>query len=314
MKIHITCLSLLLSVSSFSSTAGLINLGAAKDYNTFIHHDFLAANSDVEGRMAVGGDVSINNYSVNIKNSVQLYPNSDNLPALVAGGNLAFSEGTIAGDVFVGGTYTQTTTGSIINGNVQMGGISPIDFDTEFNSLIQLSTNLSLLDPNGTTTLSHWDTLLNLEGAGMNDSSGDLHIFNLDQSDLSSSDYWLSEVDMDDTVLFNISGKDLTIGSANFGGSDGSLENMADNILFNFYEAESVNINAALFGSILAPTADIIAPQGVIWGQVIADSWAGNTQINDNPFEDTTTNIPEPSTLAIFTLAMFGMAARRFKK
>lgn len=56
------------------------------------------------------------------------------------------------------------------------------------------------------------------------------------------------------------------------------------NILFNFFEAEEIDINAVIFGSILAPKANINSPYGAMWGQVIADSWSGNAQINDNAF------------------------------
>lgn len=64
-----------------------------------------------------------------------------------------------------------------------------------------------------------------------------------------------------------------------------------------------------MFGSILAPNADIKAPHGVIWGQVIANSWQGNTQINDNPFTDTTVEVPEPTYL--FILSLGGLAFTR---
>ena len=308
-QLFISALILVFAVSS-PATAGIINLGDAANYNAFVYEDFQATSSDVEGRLAAGGNVSIRNYSVNIKGSSQLYTDTDKYPALVVGGDLDYSSGNIAGNVFVGGNYTPTGTGTITNGAATVGGSSPIDFDAEFAHLTNLSEQLSLLAVNGDAT-DKWSTQ-HLTGSGSNGAEGDLHVFSLDASDMNFSDYLLSGVDKGDTVLFNISGDNIATSWGNFGGSDSSLNNVSGNILFNFFEAETLQINAALYGSILAPKANITAPTGVIWGQVIVNSWTGNTQINDNPFSDNTVTVPEPSTLAVFLLGLMGVAARRF--
>ncbi|MFT6389405.1 MAG: choice-of-anchor A domain-containing protein [Paraglaciecola sp.] len=86
----------------------VIDLGAASNYNAFIHSNFTATSSDVEGRIAAGGDVSISNYSINIKNGTQLYADTDTSPALVVGGDLNFSSGQIAGSIHVSGVYNST--------------------------------------------------------------------------------------------------------------------------------------------------------------------------------------------------------------
>ena len=73
-----------------------------------------------------------------------------------------------------------------------------------------------------------------------------------------------------------------------------------------------------MYGSILAPKASIEAPHGVIWGQVIADSWHGNTQINDNPFVSKKPNVgvtvPEPTSIAILALGLIGLGVSRKQK
>lgn len=128
--------------------ASFINLGAASDYNVFIKNDFSASSSDVEGRVAAGGNVTLSNYSVNIKNSKQLYGDTTELPALVVGRDFDFYSGNIAGDAFVGGNYYENTTGTITNGKVRKGN-SPIDFEAEFSDLKDLSKTLSELDSTG---------------------------------------------------------------------------------------------------------------------------------------------------------------------
>tara|TARA_B110000467_G_scaffold20786_3_gene18293 strand:- start:372 stop:1367 length:996 start_codon:yes stop_codon:yes gene_type:complete len=318
-RLLVTISILLLSSFSYSAFAGIINLGAAAGYNAFIHQNFSATSSDVEGRLAAGGNVDISHYSINIKNSQQLYTDTNLLPALVVGGDLSFTSGRIAGDVYVGGNYTPTGSGTISNGSVNNIGlatvapIAPINFDTEFALLRELSASLGLLDANSVAT-DKWSSQ-HLLGAGKNDLANDLHVLNLDASDMLFSNYFLSEIDQNDTVILNISGTDITTSTGNFGGSDDSLKNMSDNVIFNFFEAETLNINAALYGSILAPQADIKTGNGVIWGQVIANSWQGNAQINDNPLASNSSNapvtsnvtVPEPSSLAILALALFAL-------
>lgn len=315
-RLFVVSCGLLLSSVTCSVNASFIDLGAAKNYNAFIHKDFSATSSDVEGRMAAGGDVSISNYSVNIKHGSQLYADTSSSPALVVGGDLNFTSGQVAGDVFVGGNYTPTASGTVTNGTVQSGGIAPINFDDEFDALIDLAVELALLPENSTAT-DLWSTQ-HLVGAGSNGVANDLHVFNLDASDMLFSDYLLSEVDKGDTVLFNVAGTDIATSWGNFAGSDNSLFDFSENILFNFFEAETLTINAAMYGSILAPKASIEAPHGVIWGQVIAESWHGNTQINDNPFVSKKPNagvtVPEPATLAIFALGIMGLLVRKSKK
>lgn len=298
-----------------AALAGLINLGAASNYNAFIQQNFTATSSDVEGRVAVGGNLSISNYSVNIKGSSQLYADTSLYPAVVSGGDLIFSSGQIAGEVFVGGNYTPTGTGTITNGTAKVGGTSPIDFNAEFAKLNALSATLASISANSLAQDLY--STQYLTGTGSNSVDSDLHVFNLDASDMNFSDYLLSGVDKGDTVLLNIAGKEITTSWGNFGGSDLSLTNMTDNILFNFFEAETLNINAAMYGSILAPKANISAPWGVIWGQVIAQSWTGNTQINDSPFvsfipqPSNSHDVPEPSILLIFSLAILGLILSR---
>ncbi|MGJ8691594.1 MAG: choice-of-anchor A family protein [Thalassotalea sp.] len=301
-------LTLLLSSIISPAFASLVNLGAASNYNAFIQQNFSATSSDVEGRLAAGGTVDISNYSVNIKAGDQLYSDTSEQPALVVGGDLNLSSGQIAGDVYVGGNYTSTSTGTITNGTATIGGVSPVDFAAEFANLRELSANLALLAANSVAS-DTWSSQY-LVGAGENGLGNDLHVFNLDASDMQFSDYFLSAIDDGDTVLFNVAGTNISTGTGNFAGSDHSLENISGNILFNFYEAETLEINAALFGSILAPTANIDADYGVIWGQVIAKSWQGNAQINDNPFKSNRVDIPEPSSIAIFALGLVGLLIR----
>ena len=50
-----------------STQSYAIDLGPVSPYNAFVFEEFSAPSSDVEGRLAAGGNVSINNYSVGDK-------------------------------------------------------------------------------------------------------------------------------------------------------------------------------------------------------------------------------------------------------
>lgn len=305
-------LSTLLVASVFASSvsAGSIDLGDAAHYNVFLKENFSANSGDVEGRLAAGGNVDISSYSVNVKHGSQLYSDTNEYPALVSGGDLTFSNGNIAGNVYVGGNYYGSPSGTITNGTLSQSGGSPIDFNETFNSLTQLSTNLSQLDENGVAE-DLWSTQY-LRGAGVNGQADDLHIFSMDASDMLFSDYQLSGVDQGDIVIFNVAGENISTSSGNFQGSDFSLGNVANNILFNFYEAKTLDINAVLYGSILAPTADITTTWGLIEGQVIANSWTGNAQVNDRSFVGMQVQVSEPSSFGLLSLgALLLVGVRR---
>ena len=301
-------------VAGFTSPVAAlpISFGAADNYNVFVKNDFSATSSDVEGRVAVGGNASISNYSINVKNGVQLYSDTSSNPALVVGGGLNYTSGNIAGDVYVGGVFNGSASGTITNGSLQSGGLSPIDFDSEFAALEQLSLDLSLLNDNGVAT-PQWSTQ-NYYGEGQNGVGSDWHVFDLTGDDMMFTDYLLRDVDAEDFILFNVSGSNISTSWGNFAGSDNSLRMQSDRVLYNFFEAEVLEVNAALFGSILAPNASVLAAYGLIEGQVIADSWLGNAQVNDNPFITSPVSVSAPGSLGLLSLGLLGLAVIRKRR
>lgn len=308
-----TFVAALIAIPAAFSTPAFIDLGAAADYNAFIRNNFTATSSDVEGRLAVGGDLSLSSYSVNVKNGGQLYQDTESAPAVVTGGDFTFGGGNVAGDVYVGGDYSSVSWATVSNGSVTTEGPSPIDFESEFDKLSELSKELSSLDSNSSAAVTYSTQYYTAGGE-------ELHVFNLTADDLSSAtDYQISGVEADDLVLFNVSGTHIKTTWGNYGGSDNSLGAISDRIIYNFYEAALIEAQTSLFGTVLAPEAEIVAPQGVIWGQIIADSWNGNMQINDSPFAGHTAggghgeavDIPEPASWAIFSLGLAGLLFKR---
>ena len=101
--------------------------------------------------------------------------------------------------------------------------------------------------------------------------TGSYQVFNIDGADLLSS--WgiasISGIPADATVVINVSGKDAGMVNANFN----ALVPIRNKVLFNFYEADTLTFKGVgVEGSVLAPYADVVDPQGVINGTIIAKS------------------------------------------
>ncbi|HJU39971.1 MAG TPA: choice-of-anchor A family protein, partial [Tahibacter sp.] len=252
-------------------------LGAAGAYNGFFAETYAAQSSDVEGRLAAGGNVNINHYSI-----------ADKLPAtttggtLVVGGNLTFPSGRVyVGDILVRGSAAGVGA-AVINGlgpnqHLVANATMPVDFAAEFARLRAWSDQLAALPANG-TWVSQWGGLT-LRG----DNTSALQVFNLPGDVVfNSHTFAVERIPAGATVLFNLSG--TSAGLRNM-----SLESLAPHrvrTLFNFPQATSLTLTSiGVQGSILAPRAVIDNPQGVVIGQVIARSWNGMMQLNHAPFE-----------------------------
>ena len=262
--------------------ATAITLGTAGEFNTLIFGDY-ACTSDAEGRVAVGGNMTVNHYSVGYKlTSEEVEKYQKNL--LIVGGNLKFGDGTVYyGNVLVGGSVDMPSY--VPDGELIVGKPLPVDFDAEEVSLKALSAEFSELDANG-TVVDEWGTL-----KFYGDGESELQVFSLDgDMALKASGLKISGIPDGATVLVNVSG--TSTGLTNM--SMEALKPIQTKVLFNFYEATTLTFSGiAVRGSVLAPFAHVNNPQGVIWGTIIAASWDGPMQQNHVPFDGG--NDPDPT-------------------
>ncbi|UPW18990.1 choice-of-anchor A family protein [Agarivorans sp. TSD2052] len=282
---------------SLSSHAGI--LGLAGNYNTFIFNDF-SGSSDTEGRLAVGGNAHLQNYSVGDK----LGTSSDQVVLTVAG-NLQADYGRVYGAAEVGGSANVTQAHGYADGGISENSHIAIDFAAEHTYLNGVSNQLSSLSSNG-NVLQQWGGLY-LSGDGQSQQQ----VFELDGNDLlNAHTFEVSNLADDAEIIFNISG-----GSAGLSNmSMASLLPSRDKVLFNFYEATELLLSGiSVEGSILAPLANVQDPQGVINGTVIAASWDGAMQQNHVPYTATPppSSVPEPGSALLFAAAIFLLAWQR---
>jgi len=244
------------------------DFGAATPFNLFVFEDLYQPSSDTEGKIAVGRDVYLSNYSVGYK-----LPNSNGTEdVLVVGRHLVF----VSGDIFGGNAvYENSETVSpqvgLVNGTLRKDTV--VDFAAARTHLTTLSTQLSGRSVNGVTTKS--GVTIRLDGT-----DPFINVFAVSDTQLNSAQEVFINAPNGSVVLVNFSGKKLAWqGNLVINGTS------MTNTLFNFYEADSLQISQIdVRGTVLAPLAAVNFVSGVQHGQMIAKSLKGTGQFNLAPF------------------------------
>jgi choice-of-anchor A domain-containing protein len=323
-KLVLPLIALLASATLAQAAETQNSLGLSSGLNLLVFKDLSATSSDVQGRVAVGGDMSVSGYSINTTGNQQaLYGGN----GLTVGGDLKIGGGSYWGNTVVGGNLTSTGGASFPGGSVQVGGdvnangqwLSSsnlsyggtatnlagyqsgvhkadagtsfslgLDFAAEQTRLTSLSAQLDGLANTGSAGLQ-WSTF-NLDAQGAN-----LAVFDVSAADVNNN-LALLNLGSDATVIINVHGSSVSFGGhgiTNFSGG---------RVLFNLVDATSVSFSGGMVASFLAPLANFSTTWGHIDGQVIANSWSGSVQVNDAAFTGTLPTIaavPEPETYAL---------------
>ncbi len=338
--------SLLTGIFLFTSplNAMSLDLGLAGQFNAFVMGDMTASYSDVEGRLAVGGNLSLQHYAI----GMQLDNSQGVRDDLIVGGALNFSDGRVYnGNARSGGTdsiervgfYSDDDigrpNGSYISGN-------PMDFNQIEGELTDKSRLWGNLSVNGLIDYADWGGLT-LTGHDLN-----LNIFSISAEQLKNTTKFLLDIPNSAQALINVTGKSVTMqGFGFYREEDGVPVNDADgripdnapperhdgsltqNILFNFIEAEILEASAiGIKGSILAPLANMIFYNVHIDGNLIVNSLSSKTgeytgQVNYYPFMSmtetteaipaTTSAIPEPPHFALFIIFLLALVIKTHK-
>jgi len=248
-----------------------------------------------------------------------------------------------AGQVLNNGTeITSTVSGQVEAKLTKVTSNNlPVDFDSAFNHLTALSDSLMSATTHGVGIKDNQRMGAPLVFTPTTTPGDNVYVFNVTQEQVNANTDWFVEGVSDDaTVVFNISNENNIAGNNNWKNyqcangqvgctqlsqvsvsingnllsdhlNKGDLNNRLDNqVLFNFGNATAVNISASVYGSILAPSADIKGVSGHVFGQIIGNSWESNMQINYNPFTPVGTGtppsatVPTPATIWIFLLAL----------
>jgi choice-of-anchor A domain-containing protein len=313
MRLTMFCAALVVAFSALVAPAYASILGVAGDFNGFVFGNLSATGGDTEGRLAVGGNMFAEFYSVasgGIGPAVPyVSPPNDHL---VVGGNLdapgnwqVFNGNAVYGGTLIADPDTICASCSTKPGN-------PVDFGAVQADLLAKSAYWASL-PTNASMLHEYSTLtLTATNAGLN-------VFNVPESLWESTNTKLIvNPNPNATLLINILGTNISQSGGLFYNGTQTPSTAHGKVLFNYADATLLNIaNMGVLGSVLAPKAHLALTSGGINGVGIAASaqqtWGGEfhnfTFTGDLP---NSTPAPEPTTAMIFAVgALCGLGVYR---
>lgn len=313
--------------------AATLDLGLAGQFNAFVLGDMTSYNSDTEGKLAVGGNLTLQNYAV----GKQLDNSSNFQNTLVVGGNADFSNGRVYhGNAAIGGSANIGETVGFYSGDDPSQSTGTITNTPSLNFSL-LGTELTNKSQNwgGFTSNANvaWDSTYNL--LTLSGQSSGLNIFSITSYQLANLTKFTLDIPTNASALINVSGLEVSMNDFGFfrtiGGEtnqvpdstpelrlDGSLSNR---VMLNMFEATSLDIHAiGIKASLLAPFASTTFYNGHIDGNLIvaslqsaADQQGG--QINLFPWQSSANLLPVPvpgmAPLLVFLLGGFWFNHKR---
>jgi choice-of-anchor A domain-containing protein len=267
------------------------------DFNAVIYGD-ASTSADIEGAAVIGGNFSGATVYNNPTSGVPSGYGALTVFGSTTGNTINIDN---SGNAYVGGTKGATIS---FNGGAYIGAppntIS--DFETAMNGL---SSSLSTLTPTssvGTLTPPVNNLVINAVPNG----SG-IAVIDLTAAQLAEISSFSINLNGASSLIINVSGT-----TVNFSANDESGTTGANNIIWNFYQATSVDLSTQIGGTVLAPNADV-TNNNQIDGVLVASEWTGQGELHDWAFDGNLPGdpVPEPATLALVAAGLLGLTLLR---
>lgn len=307
---------------------------ALREWNLIVLGD-LKSSSEVEGRTFVGGDLSGNssNYQISapapsptgqpgltvVGNVTGGAKNLNNGSGAVVGGNVdsGFNLNGAAQTVKVGGSISNTN----VNQNIVQSGLAASDpsFASSLatqgavlaGSMKELSTTLGTLDANSQVGITGNRATFNASP-----NADGLAVFSISAADLDKIGEIAFNLNGADTAIVNVSGSAIKLNDNFLGGTAG----LGEHVIWNFSEAQSLDLTTSWGGSVLAPWASANTSNYIqgsaVFGSLNQDGemHLGTYTGGYNPPSTTpggssggATPVPEASTWLLFLLGIGGL-------
>jgi choice-of-anchor A domain-containing protein/uncharacterized repeat protein (TIGR01451 family) len=273
-------------------------LGPIDTWSIVVQGDLRQENTDAEGRVAAGGDVTLANYGVASK-----LPVDGARVDLVAGGDLTGSNvGVNRGSVTYGGTLRGTVYAP--NGTIRHAAPQQ-DFATLFTAAAARAEHWAALEPDGTVSGPVYGALT------LTGTSTTLNVFTIAATKLQQAQRILIRVPFGSSTLINVTGAQYTTAQyptssielwngtqfVQFGNEAPSpeLEALRRAMLWNLPDATRVQIGPGIAwqGSVLAPHAVVRFDNGQLNGTLVAGALQGTGETHLHP--PTGICLPEPA-------------------
>lgn len=278
-----------------------------RSFNAIVLND-LHTQVETEGTVYVGGDY-VGGATVNKDHSANVDLGNGINGSLIIGGSFTGyggNPGNInlqSGDAFIGGSIN----GNINNngGGTISSGVSGIPVSGITQMMIDFSAELAALTPTGgIANLSDNNNL----GFIANPDANNVAVFNINDSALGNSGTYKGvTADPGVTTVINVSGKHVNVNM--------NMNLTQNSVIYNFFEAETLNIGASFNASILAPLADLVLSGGGVKGTLVANNVSQNSEIRAPLYNGVipvaSVPLPAPVLMLLTALGALGVASQR---